>query len=79
VTAVQRIAQRSAIIDAEMQKLALANLRYGIGAFSSVPMMLILKVLSVLRIRDVYPGSQAWISSIPDLRSMIYKDPDPQT
>ncbi len=79
MTAVQRIAQRSAIIDAEMQKLALANLRYGIAVFSFVPM--ILTVLSVMRIRDVHPGSQTWIISFPDLGSMVYKapDPDPQT
>ncbi len=59
MTAVQRIAQRSAIIDAEMQKLALANLRYGIAVFSFVPMIRVItvpRVLSLLRIRDVYPG-----------------------
>jgi hypothetical protein len=82
VTAVQRIAQRSAIIDAEMQKLALANLRYGIGAFSFVPMILTeVTVLSMLRIQDVCPSSQTWIFSISDLGSMVHKTPgpDPQT
>ncbi len=59
MTAVQRIAQRSAIIDAEMQKLALANLRYGIGALSFVPM-----ILTVLSFSVADPGC---VSRIPDL------------